>query len=397
MYAYKVRDPLGRVFDGTLPASSIDDATQQLRRDGLTVLELSEGEGDVAPLFNRRITRKEIVYVTSQLAVMVDTGITISSALNGISAQEKNPTLKRLLAELAGAVESGIDFSTALERHPKHFSKTYVALVRVSESMGTMGEMLERISGYLRRELDNRGKVRAALAYPMVMVALASAVTIFLLTYVLPQFAPLFGRKGVKLPKLTVFMMTLSDSLIHHWPWWIAGTIALIVGLYFHFRSKLGRRQIDWIKIKTPLIGPLFQRVILSRSIDTLGTMVASGVSVLEALRMAGEVAGNSFYQQVWDAARDQVTAGRQICEALNGCPLIPPTLVQMISAGEQTGRLDMVLAKVSSFYEKEVEMALKSTTAAIEPLLICVMGAVVGGIAMSLLMPIFTLSRSHG
>jgi type IV pilus assembly protein PilC len=398
MYAYKVRDSLGRIVEGTLAALSQDEATAQLRRDGFSVLSISEtDDDDDASLMGGRITRKSIVYITTQLAVMVDTGITLSTALSGIAAQEQNPRLKKLLIDLHGAVESGQDFSSVLEQHPRYFDRTYVALIRASEATGKLAEMLDRIASYLRRELENRQKVRAALTYPAVMLALAAAVTIFLLTYVLPKFQPLFTRKGVQLPKPTVVMMAVSNSLIEHWPWWIAGTIAAVIGLFIYKGTDSGRRHFDYLKLHVPLLGSLYRRVILSRSVSTLGTMVASGVSMLEALRLTGDVAANYYYQKLWEAVRDQVTAGRQINEALAGHPLVPPTLVQMISAGEASGKLDVVLEKVASFYDREVDAALKSTTAIIEPILICCMGAVVGGIAMSLLLPIFTLSRTPG
>jgi type IV pilus assembly protein PilC len=398
MYAYRARDAFGRIIDGTLAALSQDEAANQLRRDGFAVLSIREAdEDDEAPLLGRRITRKDIVYVTTQLAVMVDTGITLSTALQGIAAQEPNPRLKKLLGELQSAVESGQDFSTALDQHRQHFDRTYIALIRASEATGKLAEMLDRIAGYLRRELENRQKIRAALAYPCVMLALAAAVTIFLLTYVLPKFAPLFSRKGVQLPRPTIVMMAISNALIEHWPWWIAGAVAAVIALVVYKRTDTGRRHFDYVKLHVPLLGSLFRRVILSRSVSTLGTMVASGVSMLEALRLTGDVAANYYYQKLWEAVRDQVTAGRQINEALSGHPLIPHTLVQMISAGEASGKLDVVLEKVSSFYDREVDAALKSTTAIIEPILICFMGAVVGGIAMSLLLPIFTLSRTPG
>jgi type IV pilus assembly protein PilC len=398
MYAYRARDSLGRVIDGTLAALSQDEAMTQLRRDGFAVLSLHEAdEDDEAPLLSRRITRKDIVYVTTQLAVMVDTGITLATALQGIAAQEPNTNLKKLLTDLQLAVESGQDFSTALDQHRQYFDRTYIALIRASEATGKLAEMLDRIATHLRRELENRQKVRAAMTYPCVMLALATAVTIFLLTYVLPKFQPLFSRKGVQLPKPTMVMMAISNSLIAHWPWWIAAAIAIVVGVIAYKRTETGRRHFDYMKLHIPLLGSVYRRIILSRSVSTLGTMVASGVSMLEALRLTGDVAANHYYQKLWEAVRDQVTAGRQINEALEGHPLIPHTLVQMISAGEASGKLDVVLEKVSSFYDREVDATLKSTTSIIEPILICVMGAVVGGIAMSLLLPIFTLSRTPG
>ena len=391
-FQYRVRDPLGNTHDGTLQAVSLEDATQQLRRDGFQVLQI-EPE-DESGLFPRRISKLDLIYVTSQLAIMVDTGITLSSALDGIVAQEANPTLRKVLAELKDAVEGGEDFSTALARHPKLFNHTYVSLVKASEATGTLGPMLDRISGYLRKEVETYGKVRAAMAYPAVMMVLAFGVTVFLLTYILPKFTPLFKSKGTELPGPTLLMMGLSDAILQHWAWWLVGLIAVVGGILYGRRTEAGRKAFDWIKINAPIIGPLFRKVTISRSIRTLGTMLSSGVPVIDALKLASNVAGNYYYQRLWEQVLDEVTTGRRICESLRGNPLFPRVLVQMIASGEETGKLDQVLQRVSTYYDQEVETSIKATTSVIEPIMISIMGVIVGTIGLALLLPIFSLSR---
>ena len=392
-FQYRVRDPLGNVHEGTVEAPSAEEAQQQLRRDGFHVLQLEEEQAS-GGLFARRISRQEIAYVTSQLAIMVETGISISKALETISVQETNPTLRNVLIDLKNSVEGGEGFSTALARHPKLFDATYVALVKASEATGSLAEMLERIAQYLHKDMETRSKVRAAMAYPGVMLALAISVTIFLLTFILPKFEPLFKRQGTKLPKPTLVMMTISDALMNYWYAWVVLIIALIVGFIFGRRTVEGRKALDWVKINLPLLGPLFRKVAISRSIRTLGTMVGSGVSVLSALELTAEVAGNVFYRQLWLTVRDQVTAGKPIHECLAGNPLLPPMLVQMINSGEDTGKLDMVLERVSSYFDTEVDTSIKTATSLIEPIMIVGMGVVVGGIGMALLLPIFSLSK---
>lgn len=396
-YLYRARDPLGKIIEGRIDALDTDEATQHLRRDGFAVLELTDEEEDEGGLFGGRVSRRDITNVTTQLAVMVDTGITLSSALQGLIAQEQNPKLKQLLLALQTSVEGGSDFSSALQEHPKYFDPTYVALVRASEASGTLAEMLERIADYLRARMESRAKVRSAMTYPLVIAALAVAVTIFLLTYIMPKFEPLFSRKGVELPKMTVVMMSVSRMLVDYWYAWIVGAVAIVVALVFWLRTEAGQRFRDRAILSLPLLGPVFRKIILSRSINTLGTMIASGVSALDALRLCGEAAGNRLYLDLWENVRERVTAGEQICEALAGQTLIPPTLVQMIASGEQSGRLDDVLMKVSTYYDREVETSLKTATSLIEPIMICVMGAVVGAIGLSLLLPIFSLSRRPG
>jgi type IV pilus assembly protein PilC len=393
-YKFRARDRLGKLQEGTLDVEDREEATESLGREGLSVLTLEEEEDDDVPLLSRGVSQKDVIYTASQLSIMVDTGITLSSALESLRRQEANPRLKAVLGELKSHVEAGEDFSTALARFPKHFDKTFVALVKASEQTGTLGQMLERISNYLRSDLETRGKLKAALAYPGIMLCVAIGVTAFLLTYVMPKFTPLFHKRDMKLPTSTVMLMALSDSILNYWYIWLVSLIAIVGALLYFRTTEMGRRFIDWLKISFPVIGTMIRKVIISRSIRTLGTMVKSGVSMLEALKLTADVSGNVFYREAWLGVVDQVTDGRKICEALEGNTLFPSTLIQMISSGEETGRLDQVLEKVSSFYDRELELHIKTTTSMIEPVMIVIMGFVVGGIAMSLLLPIFQLSR---
>jgi type IV pilus assembly protein PilC len=393
LFHYTARDARGNAIKGQLEALSADDAAGKLRQDGFQGVHILVHDAE-APLFPRRVRKSDIVYLTSQLAIMSQTGINLSAALNGIMQQEANPTLRAVLSDLKQSVESGDDFSTALSRHPKLFDKTFVSLVKASEATGLLGEMLESISGYLAKESESRGKVRAALAYPAVMLCVAVGVTVFLLTYILPKFTPLFNSRGMKLPKPTLVMMTASDLLINYWYLWIAGAVLAIVALWNARRFEPGRKVLDWCKIHTPVAGAMFRKVAISRSIRTLGTMVASGVPMLEALQLSSDVAGNYYYERLWRRVMDEVASGNQICAALAGNELFPSVLVQMISSGEETGKLDEVLMKVSSFYDREVELSLKTVTSLVEPIMITIMGVVVGGIGMALMMPIFSLSR---
>lgn len=353
----------------------------------------SEGEGDLS-LFPRPVRRHEIIYVTNQLAIMVDTGVTLSAALGSILEQEQNPTLRRVLTELRTAVEAGEDFSTALARYPKYFDHTYVSLIRVSEATGSLAEMLDRIAIYLRKQLDTRNKVRAAMAYPAVMLVMAVCVTIFLLTWVLPKFTPIFETRNMELPTPTRVLMTASDALIGYWYLWLGGVVALIAGFIYGKRTEPGRQAWDGVKISLPVLGGALRKVIISRTIRTLGVMVSSGVSMLDALRLAADVSGNYHYERLWLRVLDDVTNGSEIHASLVGNPLFPATLVQMIKSGEETGKLDAVLARVSDYYDQEVETALKAATSLIEPLMIAAMGAVVGGIGLALLLPVFSLSK---
>ncbi len=395
-FAYTARDTLGNVHEGRLEAVGEEEARQKLRRDGFTVVSLDDGD-DSAGLFPRRISKIEIVYLTSQLAIMTDTGITLSVAIEGIAEQAENPSLRTVLLDIKGAVESGEDFSAALAKHPKHFDQTYISLIRASEQTGALAEMLDRIATYLRKETEMRSKVRAAMAYPTVMLVLATGVTIFLLTYVLPKFTPIFERKGITLPTPTVIIIGVSHLILDYWAAWLALVVTISATYLLGRRTATGRKTLDWCKLNMPLVGTLFRKIAISRSIRTLGAMVASGVSMLDSIQLSADVAGNIYYQESWLRVLDAVTRGERIATSLLDDPLFPRTLVQMISAGEETGQLDKVLYKVSNYYDSEVETSLKTATSLIEPLMITAMGVIVGGIGLGLMLPIFSLSRGMG
>ncbi|MGC3966768.1 MAG: type II secretion system F family protein [Pirellulales bacterium] len=333
--------------------------------------------------------------MTNQLAIMVDTGITLSAALQGILEQEANPTLRRVLVELRQAVEAGGDFSAALARFPQHFDKTYVSMIKVGEATGTLSEMLERVALYLRKEMEMRSKVKSAMAYPAVMATVAIGVTIFLLTFILPKFTPLFAKKGMKLPAPTRWSMAASEVLLHHWHWWLIGALVALAGFIYAKRTPRGRQVIDAFLINAPIVGSVARKVVISRSLRTLGTMLNSGLQVLDALKLTAEVSNNYLYERLWLHVHEQVMQGNEICEALRGNGLFPPTIVQMISAGEQTARLGSVLEKVSNYYDSEVDSSIKTATGMIEPILICIMGVVVGTIGLAPLLPVFSLSKN--
>lgn len=410
-YTYRARDPQGKLVQGSLGARNADDANAQLRRQGFSPLQVrpsgdyelddeddEQSDGDDEPgFFSRRVSRDQLIYVTNQLAIMSETGITLSTALGSIVAQEAHPGLRYVLNDLKAVVEAGGDFSEALARHPRVFDKTYVALVRASEQTGGLAEMLTRIANYQRKELETRNKVRSAMAYPAVMGLVAVAVSVFLLTYIFPKFSPLFERKGMDLPAPTLVMMTISNTMTNYWWGWLIGIALAVVGLIASLRTEQGRLGWDWLKIQAPLLGPMFRKVIISRGIRTLGTMLASGVPTLEALRLCAEISANRFYERLWLHVESRVTEGSAICSALAGSPLLPPTLIQMISAGEDTGKLDIVLEHVSGYYDKEVENSIKAATSMIEPIMMTIMGVVVGGIALALMLPIFSLTKNPG
>ncbi|MFT5528092.1 MAG: type IV pilus assembly protein PilC [Pirellulaceae bacterium] len=391
-YTYVANDTLGTKHEGEVSADSQEEAVQTLKRDGFQIVKIEERKKS-GGLIPRGISKKEIIYITAQLSIMVDTGISLAAAMDGIHAQCDNPTLKRVLGEIKGRVEGGEDFSRALGFYPKYFDKSFIALIKASEQTGQLAEMLDTISGYMRAEMETKAKVVGALAYPGIMATIAFGITIFLLTYIMPKFIPVFRSKGIDLPWTTDVLIFLSGSLLNYWYLWILGVAIFVTSTYFWVRSATGRRVKDYVFIHIPIIGPVVRKVIISRCLRTLGAMVQSGVSMLDAIQLTAEVSGNHYYEIVWLEVIGSISQGNRICDTLFASPLFPKTVVQMISSGEEAGKLDYVLNKVSGFYDKEVEASLKTVTSMIEPLVILVMGGVVGTIGFSIMLPIFKLS----
>jgi type IV pilus assembly protein PilC len=398
-FTYQVRDSSGRIKDGEINAASAADATRQLRQDGFYILSLTEaaaraGSGSAAlAIFQRRVSRADVIYVTNQLSIMVDAGVSLAAALDGIAKQAENPTLQRVLQTIQRDVEGGDDLSTALGKHPRLFDTTYVNLVKASEASGLLSQMLERIATQSRKELETRQKVRGALMYPGAMFVMCVGVCIFLLTYVFPKLTPMFATRKLSLPGPTKVMLWVSGALTEQWYWILLG-LAVIVGSILYVRSRRwGRKSFDWMWLHLPVFGPLMTKVALSRSMRTLATTINAGVPMLDALQLSGGTANNVLYEESWKDVADKVEAGKQIHEVLEGNKLFPPTVVQMISSGEKTGKLGTVLNKVSDYFDREVETSIKTATSLIEPLMVASMGGVIGTIALAMLLPIFKLS----
>lgn len=401
-FVYQARDASGRIKEGELTAASREDATRQLRQDGFYLLSLddaaaaSKGGASGAGLFKRRISRSDVIYLTNQLAIMVDAGVSLATALEGIGKQAENPSLKQMLASIQKDVEGGDDLSVALAKFPKQFDKTYVNLVRASEASGTLGTMLDRISQQTRKELDTKQKVQGSLMYPAAMFVMCTGVCIFLLTYVFPKLTPMFSTRGLKLPTPTRILMGTSEALTNQWYLFIVGAGAIVGFLMYARTQRWGRMTFDWMWLNAPIISVVCRKVALTRSMRTLATTINAGVPMLEAIELSGSVSNNIFFEDAWRHVSEQVASGKQICEVLEGNKLFPATLVQMISSGESTGKLGSVLNKVSDYFDREVDTAIKSATSLIEPIMVAGMGSVIGTIALAMLLPIFKLSTGH-
>ncbi len=399
-FVYQVRDARGAPSRGTLAAGSLEDASRMLRGEGNVIIELREQTGvdlssdSRAPASRARVNRDDVIFFANQLAVMVETGVPLPDAMDGIAEQAANVRFRRILTDVSERVKAGTEFSAALMRYPKLFGSLFVSLVKASEASGTLGKMLQRASRYLEKERQVRRRVKGAAAYPVAMLCFCVLVVIGMLTFVLPRFEKIYAGKHAVLPAPTRLLLALSDGLVSNWPFVILGLAGTGVAGYLFFSRAKGRIMLDRFRLDMPVLGGMFRRACLARSLRTLATMVSSGVSMLESLEITAEVAGNYHYRRIWMELSGRLKEGASLSEEMCSYDLIPRSISQMVGAGEKTGRLGAVLERVAEFCEEELDTAIKTATTFIEPVMIVIMGAIVGGIAMALLLPVFSLSR---
>jgi len=395
-FIYEARDAGGQHVTGALTAVSAAEASQSLRRDGKTVLSVHEEHAmlQVAQGNRKRIKRDDVIFFTTQLAVMVDTGVPLDEALDVIARQTENLTFQEIILGLSDEVKGGVEFSLALEKHPKVFGNLFVALMRASEASGTMGQMLQRVSEYMEQERETRKNIQGAMTYPLCMLGFCVLVVVGLLVFILPRFEKIYSGKGAMLPLPTRFLLALSHGLVDYWPFIVGGLVAAAVGGYLYFRKPAGKVLLDKARINVPLFGRMYRKAYLARSLRTMATMVTTGVGILEGLEITAQVSGNSEYARVWRGLAERVKEGGTLSENLFECALVPATIAQMVDAGERTGKLGMVMNRVAAFCEDDLKIAVKAMTSMIEPVMIIIMGILVGGIAMALLLPVFSLSK---
>jgi len=403
-YKFEVRDNNGRINTGIVQASSLDEASALAMNRGGYLLNVSPAGSMTGPqnaMAKLRSVKvefgpglKDVMNFTNQLAVMIKAGINIRSAIDGIAGQVSNGKFQRIISQMKSDVESGKPFSEALAKHPKVFSPLYVNMVRASELSGSFGHMLDRIGAYLAQQLETRSMVRGAMIYPAIIGVMAISTTVFLLTFVLPRFTMLFMGKESLLPKPTVILIAISDFMRNFWYVIFAFLSVVATGFYYGIRTPTGRQYWDIVKLKIPLFKRMLRALYITRGLHTMGELVNAGVPMLDTLRITAQVSGNTLYKRMWLEVHSSVQQGNKIAQPLSGQTLLPANVVQMISAGEESGKLGEVMRDIADFYARELRATIKAVTAMIEPLMIVVMGFLVGFIAMSIILPIFSMSK---
>ena len=342
----------------------------------------------------KKVKRDDVIFFTNQLAVMVDTGVPVTEALDVIFEQSEHTGLKVIIADLSEQVKAGVEFSAALNRYPKIFSRLFVSLMKASEASGTMGKMLQRVSEYMKSDRDIRKQIKGAMVYPVCMLAFCVVVVTAILVFVLPRFEKIYAGKGAVLPAPTRVLLAMSKALVSYWYLVLLVLIAIGATMDWYVRTPAGKKLLDKIRISLPILGGMYRKAYLARSMRTMATMVTSGVGMLDGLAITSNVAGNCYYASVWTDLAERVKEGSTLAENLKNSPVIPNTIAQMVSSGERTGKLGIVMNRIADFCEDDLKTSVKTVTSMIEPIMIIVMGLVIGGIAMALLLPVFNISK---
>ncbi len=405
-YRYQVRNNNGQVTVGVVSADSAVNAAAALRNQGGHVLDLTPVQAGIGgsalgrklkELNNGKPGMKHVLDFTTQLAVMIHAGISLRAALDGIVDQTTHSGFKRVIQSLKSDVEAGRQFSEAIQRHPKLFNPLYVNMVRASEVSGSFAHMLQRIAQNLAQQIETKKMVIGAMIYPAIIGTMAVGVTIFLLVFVLPKFAGVFEGKEDALPAQTLFLLGLSDFMVSQWPILIGSIATGGTALFFFLKTDIGQEWLDRLKLSIPIMKKMFRSLYISRSLQTMGELINAGVPMLDTIAITSEIAGNRQYKRMWRTVYANVKEGKKIATPLAASTLLPKAVVQMIAAGEESGKLGEVLAEISDFYSKQLKDNIKAVTSMIEPIMIIIMGSIVGFIAMAIILPIFKMSQIVG
>ncbi len=397
VYRYRAKDRQGRIVAATIEASDVRAAARALRDKGYLITEIKEpGKGLQAEIslgfLESGPSLKDIAIFSRQLATMMGAGLPIVQALAILEKQTSNKKFKKILKEIRADVEAGMAFSDALEKHPV-FNRLYVNLVRAGEASGNLDAILDRLATFLEKDLELRGKIKSAMTYPIIVFVFAILVTYFLLTGIVPQFAQILTDLGSELPLLTRFLISISDFLRSSTLFIVVAVAVLWFAYARFYRTPRGRRIIDRMKLRLPVFGNLNKKSALARFSRTLGLLLHSGVNIIEAVDITKGTAGNAVVEDVLDEAKSSVQVGEPLSATLAAYPeIFPPMVSSMIRIGEETGALDAMLQKIADFYEREVDETVASLTAAIEPLMIIFLGAIVGMIVAGMFLPLFQI-----
>ena len=391
-YAWQARAGSGEIIKGVMVADDVAAVEKRLRLQQLNPQKISR---KLSLTFGSGVETQELVKFVRQFATMIDAGLPLVQCLDILSNQEDNPILKSALLDIKATVEQGATFSDALRRHPKIFDELFTNLVHAGEVGGILDTILNRLALYIEKNVKLKRQVKSAMSYPVTVMGIMILVVGVLLKWVIPAFENMFAEFGAKdaLPGITKFVIGISNGFVDYLPLILIVGGAAVFGLLQFIRRPFGKRVVHRLLLSMPLMGPTMKKITVARFSRTLSTLLSSGVPILDALEIVAKTSGNVIVEEALMFARAKVSEGRNLADPMAEVGLFPGMVVQMISVGEQTGALDQMLSKIADFYEDETDVAVASLTSVIEPIMMVVIGGVVGVVLVSMYLPIFTLA----
>jgi type IV pilus assembly protein PilC len=398
-YIYKARDQQGEPLTAAIEAEDELSAAMSLRALGYSVISIEKEaqlKVNLADFWQkiRKTHKSELIFFSRQLSSLLKSGIAITTALSSIAEQTKNKLLKETINAVLKDIQAGISFSEALAKHPDMFSELFVSMVKVGETAGILDEVLDRLAQLNMQELEVKTRIKSAMTYPLILVTVAVIIVSFLLINIIPKFVVVFEAYEARLPLATQILLGVSFLVRRLWFLVIVAAGIFIFWFRRYLKTDKGRYAFDFYLLRLPLFGQLYLKLIVARFSRTLGALVKSGVSILEALSVTEKTVGNAVISRVIDNIRSAITEGQSLAEPFKASGVFPATVIQMVSLGEKSGKLDQMLIEVADFYDQEVDYTIKNITTALEPLLLLGMGLMVAFIALSVLLPIFNLIK---
>jgi len=400
MYVWVAENKKGRKFKGELEAASEQIARSQLKKRNLNILKLKPKPKDLfanISFMQPKVKSKDVVVFTRQFSTMIDAGLPLVQGLNILAEQSTNPTFRTILKQVTKDVEGGSTLAEALKKHPKVFDDLFVNLVAAGEVGGILDTILQRLATFIEKSDDLKRKIKGAMVYPAAVVAIAIIVIAVILIFVIPVFQEMFASFGSALPLPTQMVVNMSEFMKGNIIWVILAFIVMGFAYKQYRNSKGGRKSTDNLFLRLPIFGDLLKKTAVARFTRTLGTMLASGVPILDSLEIVAKTAGNLVIEDIIYDVRSSIAEGQTIAEPLSENDIFPGMVTQMISVGEATGALDTMLNKVADFYDKEVDAAVDALTSLLEPLLLLFLGGSIGGLVIAMYLPIFSMAGAVG
>ncbi|MEK7381939.1 MAG: type II secretion system F family protein [Elusimicrobiota bacterium] len=405
VYTYKAKTAAGLLMEGLVDADIKKNAIEKLRSQKLVVIQIEEKTSSpldkikefIASRQKGHVTSKDLVLFSRQLSTLVSAGVPIVQSLGILETQAENPAFKEVLGAVKSDIESGLSISDALRKHPDAFPELYTAMIKAGELGGILDTILERLTNYMESSEALKAKVKSAMMYPAIVLSICALVTVFLMVFVIPTFKNIFAGFGAELPLPTQILINISDAMKARWYVLVAAPFLAYKGFLKFYKTTYGRRWVDSKSLAAPIFGIILKKVAVARFTRTLGTLIKSGVPIMQALDTVAATAGNVLIEEAVMLTRESIREGGHLSDPLKKSGIFPNMVTSMISVGEETGALDIMLSKIADFYDQEVDTAVKGLTSLIEPIVIVVMGVVIGTIVVAMFMPMFGLGELAG